>query len=567
MQFIKNTFKKINDLPYCYFLYSIPWVILCLLLFRYVIGNALVGYETNDDFYIEMITSGAYGKASPFTVYTNIVIGYVLVLLHKLLPMHNWFSLLQLGSTLIAFLAFGIMSIRRVGVLKGYLISAILLLCSFDSLVCRMNYSKTGAFLFTVGLVVFVSFLDMEHWQMLRYRLCRLGAFMLMLVGGLMRLQTALACIPFAMVMLVYLYLKYKGDSCKRLLSLVVSGALIVAFWIFNQVVYTVNSEWREFKKYDAAIIELLDYHLPEYESYRDYYEELGISENDYTILREWKNGDKEFYTIEMLQKLVELSRETRQGTLNAEHIGSVNYCLVAFAKEYLIMLFLLPFAFVVLYSNTRSFWYVVSALALGYGEIWALLMKGRLNERSLYIPMMAAFLLVAYFALREDTPFRKGCESLLLLLGVAFLAYYGCGFYTLIHAGEGKGHNPETASALLQYTSSHQDALYVMDIVDNSNLLMTAYGPLDDVSSIPHENIVTLGGWLMPTPLWGSMIEPFGYRYNLLRTLATKENVYLILPAQRDCLSVYDYIREHYDPDVQLTLIDQVGSYAIYQF
>ena len=36
-----------------------------------------------------------------------------------------------------------------------------------------------------------------------------------------------------------------------------------------------------------AAIIELLDYSLPEYDQNINFYRELGFSENDYTILKE----------------------------------------------------------------------------------------------------------------------------------------------------------------------------------------------------------------------------------------------------------------------------------------
>ena len=76
---------------YSNLLFSVLWIMSCSFLFFYVVRNGLIGYETNDDLYMEIITSGAFGKSSPFTVYTNIIIGYILVFLHKIAPMHNWF--------------------------------------------------------------------------------------------------------------------------------------------------------------------------------------------------------------------------------------------------------------------------------------------------------------------------------------------------------------------------------------------------------------------------------------------------------------------------------------------
>ena len=552
---------------YSNLLFSVLWIMSCAFLVFYVVRNGLIGYETNDDLYMEIITSGAFGKSSPFTVYTNIVIGYILVFLHKIAPMHNWFSILQIGGITLAFIVFGVFLIYKKGNIKGYFLAVSILLCSFDSLICKMNYSKTGVFLFVTGFVMFISFLDSEDWKCRKNRVFRMGAFLLMLEGGLMRKQTFIACIPFVVVLILYMYRKYRKEFFERIIPIVLSAVLLLFCWGIHEIAYRGNSEWKEFKEYDAAIIELLDYSLPEYDQNINFYRELGFSENDYAILKEWKNGDKDYFNVETLGKIVELSHELKKNTFNSERVDAVNFCLVLFSKEYMVVLLLLVFAFAVLYAGSDYIYYILSVLFLCYGELWALLMKGRLNERSLYIPVLAAFVMISYFGVLSETSVKKNLEVSLLLLAVSCFAYYGCGIYSVLNLKEGKSYNKESASAIFEYTSSHQDSLYVMEIVDHSGMLMAAYGPFDEVASMPHSNIATLGGWLVPTPVWGNMIEPFGEKYNVIKSLALNENVYMILPKDKDCLSVYYYIYEHYNTNVQVDVVEEIGEYFIYDF
>lgn len=546
---------------------SIPWIIIVLLLTYYVLNKGLLEFETNDDFYMEMITGGAFGECSPYTVYTNIFVGYELVFLHWLMPMHNWFTILQLTGIVLSFLLVGVLLINRSGILNGYIIAGTFLLCSFDSIVCRMNYSKTGAFIFITGLILFLSFLDHDDWKNWKYRLGRTGSLVLMLQGSLMRDYATLVCVPFAAICVVYIIYKYKQDMKKRFLSVIIATVIVGAFWMCSFMIYSVNAEWKAFKEYDNARIKLLDYDLPEYSENMDLYTNIGFSENDHHLLKSWQNGDIDFYSKEKLEKIANSNQTMKQNFFRSEHIDLSNLSFVEFARYHLIILLLLPFSIVVVLLNPKRFYYIFSVLVLGYGELWASLMKGRLNERSLYIPMLAAFLVIAFFVVENEISVMERKKFCLTLLVITFFAYYGCGVYSILNIREGRQFYRENASEVLEYTSSHPDSLFVMDIVHNSNMLASAYGPFDDISSIPHENIATLGGWIVPTPIWKDIIGPFGDRCNLIKTLVQNKNVYLLVPNDYDCSRIYLYIKEHYNPNVQMVLTDEVGNYAIFSF
>lgn len=131
-----------------------------------------------------------------------------------------------------------------------------------------------------------------------------------------MRKQTFIACIPFAVMLILYMYRKYRKDFFKRIIPIVLSAVLLLFCWGIHEIAYRGNSEWKEFREYDAARIELLDYSLPEYDQNINFYSELGFSENDFAILKEWKNGDKDYFNVETLGKIVELSHELKKTPL-----------------------------------------------------------------------------------------------------------------------------------------------------------------------------------------------------------------------------------------------------------
>lgn len=58
---------------------------------------------------------------------------------------------------------------------------------------------------------------------------------------------------------------------------------------------------------WNRARSSVTDYELPDYNKYEEEYLDIGISENDYRLLRTWNNYDPDFFTLDRYEKLEQL--------------------------------------------------------------------------------------------------------------------------------------------------------------------------------------------------------------------------------------------------------------------
>lgn len=100
-----------NIILYWYKFLDLPSMgVFCSLVMLWLIAHGMVRYLVNDDTYIALATSGAYGKQYPYTLFTNIVLGYLLCFLYKISPYHNWMTLISLGSIFGGYVTLGVFS-------------------------------------------------------------------------------------------------------------------------------------------------------------------------------------------------------------------------------------------------------------------------------------------------------------------------------------------------------------------------------------------------------------------------------------------------------------------------
>lgn len=554
--------------PYINYFFCAIWIVVCICLARYAYCHSLIGFETNDDFYIELILNGSFGNNYPYTVYTNVLLGFFLVPLYKLMPFHNWFLILQLfAGILFPYIALGVWNIRKKGTIKGFLLSATVLFATFDSLVCRLNYSKTGAFLLAVGVLFLFSSLENEEWLRWQSRFERILSYLMILLGGLMRKQLVLAFIPFAIIMCIYFYKKQKNSGIMKFLPLIAVAVSLSLVWAVDYGVYSTNEEWKAFKAYDKTRIELLDYDLPDYYDFEEVYSSMGLSINDYSMLKDWRIGDKEVFTEDIIKNIVTSRNEVNRKNRDFDYFQNISFNLIEFTKSYGITIVLILVFFLSIYSGINNFFFPTFLLLTGFGELFGLLINGRLNERSLYVPIIMALIMVLFFVDKEDRKSPSKVEVSLLLLLIAFFAFYGCGFYSMTNRIEIKGKNINETEELFSYTEEHKDCLFIIDIVTDATIMMPAYDILKPLLIVDHSNVSYTGGWLVPSPVWGDINGKYGERYSVFKSLAENDNVFLILPQEADCASVYYFICEHFYPGLRVEVVDTVGNYNILSF
>ena len=93
--------------------------------------------------------------------------------------------------------------------------------------------------------------------------------------------------------------------SAGLLLILVVTGCKL-----FDDYSYNKDPEYKYFKEYSearAAIVDASDYG---YEAYAEELQKIGISENDYKMMRNWNFADNEVFSLDIMQKAADIIQD-----------------------------------------------------------------------------------------------------------------------------------------------------------------------------------------------------------------------------------------------------------------
>ena len=138
-------------------LFYLFWILFCTLVLWIFIKNGWVRFKENDDVFIGLIASGAYGKQYPYVFLMNIGMGHLLMFLNNVAPHHNWMMLVSLmticvGDIWIGWLLFWIKKWR--GAVAAFFFVAI----TSVPLINRMNFSNTGVTAFGAGLLGYLLF-------------------------------------------------------------------------------------------------------------------------------------------------------------------------------------------------------------------------------------------------------------------------------------------------------------------------------------------------------------------------------------------------------------------------
>lgn len=557
--------KESNNHKYADFLVTIPWIMGMALLIIWSFKKGYIGLDTNDDIYMSMFNCGTYGTMDPHNVFNNIVLGWVYVFFYKLFPSHNWNTLFQLFVIFTSYTIFGVANIYRNKPLRGYLSSLIVLMATWESLVCRINFSKTGALALSAGLFVLVVSLSFKEFKSVPMTIFRVLAYCLLIGGGLIRKDTLYAAIPYGIIAILYLVIKFKKEALKRLIHFAVIVSAILMLWIGNDIAYSSNPEWNHYMKVNAARSVLLDYSLPTYYSHMEEYGELGLSENDFWTLKRWVFADENVFPLEVLEKLVEIRNAELDEIGLTDKINNIFESFFKFGDEY-IAFYSIIFLFMVLVimNKKKCNLYLVLTFLSFIGEFALLILGGRTIERGFYIPILLA--IITIFLYQDDKEEIRYAElSAILLIFVVVYTFYAGKITSIGVQFEGRVYDKTKINSVLSYTEDHSDNLYAIDGIPESVWLIQSFGPFDSMANVHYNNLTYLGGWQVPAPTVLNIARPYGNPYNMFEMMATNDSVFWISEGNPEGDNLSVFVEEHYFKKVKV--VDVVGEYYICSF
>lgn len=554
----KNRVKKL--------LFSIPWVIGCLVVMLYLFKRGQFRYESNDDLFLSFIVNGIYGEYYKYNMFNSFPLSLLFSTLYSISRTVNWFFLYYYCFIVLSYIVFGVWNICRNRIIVAYLTSMLFVVSTYNALITRMNFSKSASIIIAVGYLLFVSSVDGEIYKRKWNIALRIVSYVFIIGGFLIRWDTCLASLPFLIVLIVYVFLN-NNKQFKCIIPFIGIFVVLVVIWGSNYIAYNTDKDWKNWAEYNSVRAGLLDYYTGDYDGSEELYKEIGISRNDFEALDSWIYADDEVYDLDTMKKLAEIRDQSyaKYLKINKQNIESAILNSLDLFKYYLVIfvvIFLILMTIPLLKGKDSLV--LISLFVLCFGEIFYLVFHQRCPERAFYLPIMVLFVMVIYFMAKAKG--RNEWSIIFSIVCILTFIFYGSNFYT-INRSEGFAYvDREETISMLKELSSREDKLYVWDGHER-DILRYVFSPKDVPQFGLEKNFVMLGGWSVPSPIMSERAELFGEKYNYLRLLAYNGNVNYITKSDEYLGIIEQYIREHYNPDVKAELIETVNGFKIYSF
>lgn len=522
-------------------------------------------YATNDDMFINAILSGKYTGAPELrNIRMGIPLNALFCLLYRICSQIPWFGigmiLFQFASlwTILTCLCKKLERKSSCRVIFCIALNLLLTGIMINELVI-VQYTYTAALLMASAALRLYS---LEEFFSKRGILKFAGILLQYLAAYCLRTEIFLFLLPFLLLLIAVHYYRSSGFSVnKRELKrwgAVCAGLACVAaaVYLVNGACYT-DRQWQEYLRSDRYRVQMYDYlTFPVYDENREFYENAGISEVQYQLLRNYNFALEEEIDSEMLKSIADyvnagrtsghqgLKRIYRQmftlplgeGIWSYSHrllfdpkIASEDYPWnIVCGALYLALLILTCFS-----GRIQNFVYMILLFSIRTGLWMYIILKQRTPVRvthALFLMEIVCLLLLVFeeLAYLEKSEARKKPGWLypglaaLFFIGAGSAAVSGCaGFVRDYRAAA--AYNEEWEE-LLDYYAERKESFYFMDVYSVVNYTDRI---LEEEDSRP-ENYDICGGWLAKSPLCREKYDKFGFS-SPREALIRQDNVFFV--------------------------------------
>lgn len=462
-------------------------------------GHMTITYDTAVN---RSIASGdMIGFPNSHLLFINYVIGVTLSVLYRILPAFNWFTLLLLFSMYFSLWAV----LYRVTTLIGndktlkQIIGGILTICLFNFVFYEnlmSIYFLNCAVIAGVSAAIYISFLDE-----LRKRDIFIFLLMITMCAGL-RFSVFRELSPFILLIFIARFLLLKKD--KNSLWLIGLFFLIIGtMYVINMFAYTgIYSDEKEINHVRAAI---QDYDgLPEYDTHRELYDSLGMSEEEYLIMDDcW--GISDFLDVEILSAILEVNKAEhfeKQGEIIqikglVKNMISSDYSKIFWVLEVLSVICGLLAA--IIKKDWKSLTFFGAIWITSGVEILYLAYKGRMPVRVTMLPLLIVMFVGMLYLVKSATEnaafFAKHDVALMTVVVVVFALTVGV-------LSETKNNYEKFLNGSERISKELDLINYILADQDNMYFCHGNHDELDLYKPI-RRNYMGWGGWISETVDW----------------------------------------------------------------
>lgn len=558
-----------------------------------------IKYEVSDDFVMASIMSGAYGDApNPQMIFINMFAGYILLPLYKLFPNVSWYFIAQISLIFVSSCIVTFILLEKLERSRAVMLSIMFILFFSNDAYILVQFTKTAMYAIMAGGLLFIwaLFYRQGKWKVL------LGA-VVCLAGTLIRFADIYLAGGFFLFILAYEFLKifldkgWMGFREKQVILTIISGCILIgsAFGLkeLNNYVRNIDEAYSGYYEYNSARAGIVDAAWYDYWELEEELSAIGVSENDYYMMRTWNFADNDIFTQEKMRKTADIIAEHH----NAKEVRIEKIIERLQSREY--MKYPVFLACIILFGlgiflNYDKWWTML--ISIGIGELFLIYFCYR--ERNVYRVEYAVFLGIflcgIYFwdrnisdndtvIIKKDALKKVSVIIAAVCIAVHLILYIPDQTYKEVTAENRRDYIINTfyaswdynaqkyrkvvnkgkpVNGLLEEFSSNKDNFYFMDFETTIQVLYYEWCPWESMEIGEYDNFLYLAGITTNYPDVVNILDRKGLS-NPLKSLVDS-NVYLVDNYQLG--TKLTYLQEHYYPNARAELYKEIDGYQIWK-
>lgn len=550
-------------------------------------------YEVSDDFIVDSILSGAYGNGyDEHLLFSNILYGYFLKLMYKLIPVISWYFVAQIVICFCSLWAVSYIILQKNNQYVGILVSIIFVSFFSDDLYILVQFTKTAAVAMCAGgALMLYGIWDQEKRKNTEV-LCGGG---LALIGSMIRFSA----IYIALVFLALMMLRYILSNCKldRNISKI-GGAIIIcilyigcAFFLYklDTFIWNQNSVYKDYKIYSTQRASITDVNSYGYDSVKDELSKIGISGNDYSMLDTWNFVDQDYFSSEKLKKISEIKKSYSDSvTKNIKYV--IRQFFGRHYEKYTVAMGLLVLFFCVFFLDKRKRIWQFLELGVTVLLLMYFIYRGRVVYRVEYAIFVCAAISMATILqanYKLDLPVKRiiiGCGILVCVCKIPlyipdrsyqklndeeYAQYISDCFYESwnfeiekYRCCVSKRRPHEVLMKLIENDTEHY---YLIDFNTGIQLVYYNYKPWIRINKNTYDRYSYFGGVTIGYPDNYTIWEKHDIDGKNPYRSIDNNNICIVDTMSHEIR--LNYIHEHYNPDEKKKLLNRVSGFDIWEY
>ena len=253
-------------------------------------------YDLNDDTMIKDILSGAYtGEPSAYCIQMLYPLSWCISMFYRAIPGLPWYGLFL---CLCQFGVFVLVAWRLMNVIKSkfarlsaLVVELLIIFGLFFREITILQYSVTSGICMAGAVFLFITSENSDKASVFVKR--NIVPVLLVIISFMIRTEVCIMLMPFLMLAGVFCWMKEKEVfnlvNIKKYSIIVLSAiiGILVAFSI-DKLAYSKNG-WESFMEFFDARTDIYDFYgIPSYDDNKDFYDEIGLSREAYTLLENY---------------------------------------------------------------------------------------------------------------------------------------------------------------------------------------------------------------------------------------------------------------------------------------